>query len=73
MAFGKKNTDEDKEKKKGGRFKTVSSNGAMPQYSVVVDSETGVNYLVVGIGMEGVSVTVMVNPDGKPIVTPLGE
>lgn len=68
MAFGKK---EDKEKKKGGRFRVVGSNGAMPIYSVVVDTQTGVNYLVCSIGMEGVGVTVMVDADGKPIVTPV--
>ena len=68
MAFGKK---EDKEKKKGGRFRVVGSNGAMPIYSVVVDTQTGVNYLVCSIGMEGVGVTVMLGADGKPIVTPV--
>ena len=68
MAFGKK---EKPEQKKGGRFRTVSSNGMMPIYSVVVDTQTGVNYLVVAQGMEAVGVTVMVNADGKPIVTPV--
>ena len=65
MAFGKK------EDKKGGRFKVVGSNGALPIYSVVVDTQTGVNYLVVAQGMEGVGVTVMVDAEGKPIVTPV--
>ena len=68
MAFGKK---EKEDKKKGGRFKVVSSNGALPIYSVVVDTQTGVNYLVVAQGMEGVGVTVMVDTEGKPIVTPV--
>ena len=68
MAFGKKDNPE---KKKGGRFRTVSSNGAMPLYSVVVDTQTGVNYLVVTQGLEAVGVTVMVDADGKPIVTPV--
>ncbi len=68
MAFGRK---EKEEKKKGGRFRTVSSNGALPLYSVVVDTETGVNYLVVAQGMEAVGVTVMLDAEGKPIVTPL--
>ena len=70
MAFGKKDKPE---KKKGGRFKTVSSNGAMPLYSVVVDTETGVNYLVVAQGLEALGVTVMVDANGKPIVTPISE
>ena len=64
MAFGKK-------EKKEGRFKTISFNGAMPMYSVVVDTQTGVNYLVVSQGLEGVGVTVMVDAEGKPIVTPV--
>ena len=68
MAFGRKDKEE---KKKGGRFRAVSSNGAMPMYSVVVDTETGVNYLVVAQGLEAVGVTVMVDAQGKPIVTPV--
>lgn len=68
MAFGMR---EKNDKKKGGRFKTVSSNGAMPLYSVVVDTQTGVNYLVVAQGLEAVGVTVMLDAQGKPIVTPL--
>lgn len=48
------------------RFELASSQGIMPNtYHVIVDQQTGVNYLyVVGGGL-----TVLVDPDGKPIVT----
>ena len=68
MAFGKKDKPD---KKKGGRFRSVGFNGAMPMYSVVVDTQTGVNYLVVSMGMEAIGVTVMVDAQGNPIVTPV--
>lgn len=37
--------------------------------SVVVDTKTGVNYLVAVNNENAVSVTVMVDADGKPLVT----
>ena len=39
---------------------------------VMVDRETGVNYLYVHAGYSG-GLTVMVDADGKPIVTPVEE
>ena len=39
---------------------------------VMVDRETGVNYLYVHAGYSG-GLTVMVDADGKPIVTPVSE
>ena len=39
---------------------------------VLVDRETGVNYLYVNSGYSG-GLTVMLDADGKPIVTPIVE
>lgn len=41
--------------------------------SVVVDTVTGVNYLIATNDENAVSVTVMVNADGKPLVTEIPE
>ena len=40
--------------------------------SIFVDKETGVNYLFVQLGYAG-GLTVMVDADGKPVVTPVTE
>lgn len=54
------------------RFVEVYSQGVMNVAKIIVDTETGVNYLLgshdkrVGTGM-----TVLVDQDGKPIVTPI--
>lgn len=70
MAFGRKNKDDDKSK----RFEKVSSQGMTPVFNVVVDRETGVNYLLCVNGLDGgVGITVLVDADGKPIVTPVAD
>ena len=56
------------------RFEVVSRdpngfNG--PEVKVIVDKKTGVNYLWVCSGYAG-GLTVMVNRDGTPVVTPVG-
>lgn len=39
---------------------------------IIVDTETGVNYLLASTSMsEGCGITVLVDKDGKPIVTPV--
>lgn len=69
MAFGRKEKADDP---KGKRFVKVSSQGVSPILSVVVDRETGVNYLLGVNGLDdGVGLTVLVDADGKPIVTPV--
>lgn len=40
--------------------------------SIFVDKETGVNYLFVHLGDQS-GLTVMVDADGKPVVTPVTE
>lgn len=47
------------------RFEIKSTEGIVPSIQVIVDKETGVNYLyIVGGGL-----TVLVGEDGKPVVT----
>lgn len=48
---------------------SLSDNGSR---LILVDKETGVNYLFVHSGYAG-GLTVLVDADGKPIVTPVEE
>lgn len=60
--------EENMEKK---RFVQTYSQGIGNIREIIVDTETGVNYLLVS-NMEGsCSLTVLVDKDGKPIVTPV--
>lgn len=58
--------------KQDARFVEVSSEGSAlgTQKSVLVDKETGVNYLWVHEGYAG-GLTPLLDADGKPVVTPL--
>ena len=42
-----------------------------PSFSILVDKHTGVNYLYKVEGYKCVAITVLVDKDGKPIVTPV--
>ena len=53
------------------RFKKVYSQGA-GVIEVWVDKETGVNYLFHASGYSG-GLTVLLDKDGKPVVTPIEE
>ena len=54
------------------RFVEVYSQGVNHVQKILVDTETGVNYLVVIPSLaEGCGLTVLVDRDGKPIVTPV--
>ena len=54
------------------RFVEVYSQGINPGQKILMDTETGVNYLVVISHLtEGCGLTVLVDRDGKPIVTPV--
>ena len=53
------------------RFEKVYSQGAGSTV-ILVDKETGVNYLYHSSGYAG-GLTVMLDKDGKPIVTPFEE
>ncbi|HEX3037817.1 MAG TPA: DUF6440 family protein [Oscillospiraceae bacterium] len=54
----------------GKRFEVLYKQGAIEQCKVFVDKATGVNYLQITNGYAG-GLTVLVDKDGKPIVTPL--
>ena len=54
------------------RFIKVWTDGAFGNNEILVDRETGVNYLYHSGGYGG-GLTVLVDKDGKPIVTPVEE
>ena len=58
--------------KKEKRFVRVHTDGAFSGVEVIVDKLTGVNYLYRQSGYSG-GLTVLVDADGKPIVTPKSE
>ena len=53
--------------KKENRFKKVYSQGGV---EILVDKETGVNYLFRSAGYSG-GLTVLLDKDGKPVITPI--
>lgn len=54
------------------RFVEVYSQGFVNVAKVIVDTETGVNYLLASHDLRvGTGLTVMVDKDGKPVVTPI--
>ena len=56
------------------RFVEVYSQGVTNVRKIIVDTQTGVNYLLMSSNMTGGSgITVLVDADGKPVVTSLGE
>lgn len=50
------------------RFEITETEGSVKGFYVVVDKETGVNYLVAKFGTGG-GICPLVDKDGKPIVT----
>ncbi len=54
------------------RFKTVYSQGALTCTTILVDRETGVNYIYHSSGYSG-GLTVLLDKDGKPVITPVIE
>lgn len=54
------------------RFVETYSQGVANVRKIIVDTETGVNYLLASSSMtEGCGLTVLVDPEGKPVVTPV--
>lgn len=54
------------------RFVETYSQGVTNIRKIIVDTETGVNYLMISSNMtSGCGVSVLVDKDGKPIVTPV--
>ncbi len=52
------------------RFERVYSQGALESIEILVDKETGVNYLFVASGYAG-GLTPLLDRDGKPVVSPI--
>lgn len=50
------------------RFEVITHQGTIKRLEVLVDKETGVNYLFCADGYAG-GLTVMVDAEGRPIVT----
>ena len=59
-----------KKEKKPARFEKVYSQHKGAAIEIWVDKETGVNYMFQAYGYSG-GLTVLVDKDGKPIVTPI--
>ena len=56
------------------RFVKVYSQGGVLNnaFEIYVDRKTGVNYLYAAAGY-GAGLTPLLNPDGKPVVTPVSD
>lgn len=50
------------------RFEIVENEGALKGISIIVDKETGVNYLMAKFGNAG-GLCPLLDKDGKPIIT----
>lgn len=56
------------------RFVEVYSQGVTNIRKIIVDTQTGVNYLLASSNMtSGCGIAVLVDAEGKPLVTPVGE
>ena len=52
------------------RFERVYSQGTLENIEILVDKQTGVNYLYVGSGYGG-GLTPLLDRDGKPVISPI--
>ena len=55
------------------RFVEVYSQGMASIYKIIVDTHTGVNYLITFNAACGSGMTVLLDAEGKPIITPMRE
>lgn len=53
------------------RFEIVYSQGAIETLKIIVDTQTGVQYLAMQAGYAG-GLTALLDRDGKPILAPVG-
>ncbi|MCI9217305.1 DUF6440 family protein [Lachnospiraceae bacterium 42-17] len=51
------------------RFETVYSQGTIDVTQILVDTETGVNYVFRKVGNAG-GITLLLDKDGKPVISP---
>lgn len=58
--------------KKNDRFVKTYSQGALYSIEILVDKETGVNYVFCQSGHAG-GLTPLLNKDGTPVITPISE
>ena len=55
------------------RFVEVYSQGVTSVEKIIVDTQTGVNYVLASSSLtSGCGISVLVDADGRPIVTPVG-
>ena len=54
------------------RFEVVYSQGKLNYVEVLVDKETGVNYIFRQCGYGG-GLTVLLDENGKPVITPINK
>jgi hypothetical protein len=55
---------------KNERFKTVYSQGTLDVTQILVDTETGVNYVFRKVAYAG-GMTPLLGKDGKPVISPI--
>lgn len=60
----------DKKMAKNNRFEEIYSQGTVERMEIWVDKETGVNYVFHSSGYAG-GMTVLLDKDGKPVITPV--
>lgn len=61
-----------KSNKNEDRFIKTYSQGSLSGVEVLIDKETGVNYVFAYNGYAG-GMTVLLDKDGKPVVTPVAD
>ena len=72
FALANDRTGKERERLAKERFVEVYNQGLLNVAKVIVDTETGVNYLMAShYKVQGTGLTVLVGQDGKPVVTPL--
>ncbi|WP_010234613.1 DUF6440 family protein [Clostridium arbusti] len=52
------------------RFKVIYKQGLASSFKIIVDTETGINYLFTADGYAG-GLTVLLDKDGRPVVSPV--
>lgn len=52
------------------RFETIYSQGTIDVTQILVDTETGVNYVFRKVGNAG-GITLLLDKDGKPVISPI--
>lgn len=55
---------------KNERFKIVYSQGTVDVTQILVDTETGANYIFRKVGNAG-GITLLLDKDGKPVISPI--